>query len=149
MQQGGRKCKWEIILWHNIQNSKACLFFKIPKLLLFSCRHVSKLFFSSTFNSKEIINASLQMHQKKCCFLFSKITQRDRYLKSWFWELESWKVIKLVTWPIILKISSSNSKLVDQSGSRILSPALWLVNQRQQIHGGNFKLIGHVTSSVS
>ena len=43
-----------------------------------------------------------------------------------------------------LKISSLNLWSVDQSESHILNPVLWLVGQ-SQTHGGNFKLIDHVT----
>ena len=55
--------------------------------VMFSC------FFSSTFNSKEIINASLQMHQKSFVFCFQKLLNvkeifeilvlRNRILKSY------------------------------------------------------------------
>ena len=106
------------------------------------------LFLAVLQNSKGIVNASKQIHQKKFCFfVFKNYTMSKRFLKSWF--VESWKIIILATVTFHLKIFSSNSKLDDQSGSRILSPALWLVNQHQQIHGGNFKLKGHVTRSVS
>ena len=109
--------------------------------VMFSC------FFISTSKFKRNSKCLTTDASKKVLFffVFKNYTMSKRFLKSWFVEIESWKVIELITWPI----TSLNSKLVDQSGNRILSPAQWLVNQRQQIHGGNFKLKGHVTRSVS
>ena len=45
----------------------------------------------------------------------------------------------------LLKISSRNLQLGNQSESQFLNPVMWLVGQPQN-HGGNFKMIGHMTS---
>ena len=47
----------------------------------------------------------------------------------------------------LLKISSKNLKLGNQSESQFLNPFMWLVGQPQN-HGGNFKMIGHMTSLI-
>ena len=46
-----------------------------------------------------------------------------------------------------LKISSINLWIGDQSQNWIQNPAFWLVSHPQN-HGGNFKLIGHVTNLI-
>ena len=64
-------------------------------------------------------------------------------------RIESLQGIRLVTWPIILKISSMNLWLAHQSESRILNPLLSLFG-----HDTNswrkffYDLIGHVTNQI-
>ena len=66
---------------------------------------------------------------------------------------KSLKSTELVMWPISLKFSTQIWLLPpsNQKGRfRIYCFLIgfWLVGQHHQIHGGNFKLIGHVTSWV-
>ena len=47
----------------------------------------------------------------------------------------------------LLKISSKNLQLGNQSESQFLNPVTWLVGQPQN-YGGNFKMIGHMTNLI-
>jgi len=86
MQQGGvENVKERSFFGTTFRTVITVCFLKFPNF----CYLVAVMFsfLAVLQNSKEIVNASLQMHQKKFCFsVFKNYTLSKRFLKSWFVE---------------------------------------------------------------
>ena len=94
-----------------------------------------------------ILELTFLPNQSSCRVLLLRCTIKIHLSRNWrhYRKLESLQGIRLVTWPFNLKFPPRIYSLPTKLQNPIQNLTCWLV-VKPQINGGNYKLIGHVTS---